>query len=324
MGVGTGAQAAPAQSAAGGSSVSPQQRAAAARVIGLLTAQQRAAEARLDAARKVVVTTGLEAQRLRARAAELVVARAHLTRLLSALPASSNHVIALDAAHSPFASTSSRADAAATTAEHAAEVSTRAAAVEQALVTERSRQASAVSAAVSALENNVHTGLGEFPAHGWGGAGTAAVTPASLDSYLESKASPIAGHGTDLLRSGVRWNIDPRLIVAIAGAESLFGLVTCAPYNGWGYGCPDGPVVFTSWGQGIDAVAKGLRTNYLDQGRTTVERIHLKYAPPAAANDPTGLNYAWPNNVSRFLLEQGGNPGNVEGPGASAASAGSS
>jgi len=150
------------------------------------------------------------------------------------------------------------------------------------------------------------------------------VTPASLDQYLESKASPIAGHGTDLMRSGVRWNIDPRLIVAISGAESLFGLVTCAPYNGWGFGCPSGPAVFTSWGQGIDAVARGLRVNYLDQGLTTVDQIHLKYAPPAAANDPSGLNYAWPNNVSRFLLEQGGNPGNVEGPGTNAASSGSS
>ena len=299
------------------------QQLAARRVIGVLDVRLHAAEGRLAAARRQIVITGEAARQLRARAEQLKVARARYAALLASLPGSSAALADVGVMHEPFAVRAAAADAAAATAERLAASVTSAAAAEQAVATELARQAAAISAAVDALHRHVHTGLSEFPAHGWGGPGTAAVTPESLDNYLASKASPLAGHGVDLMRSGLRWNVDPRLITSIAGAESLFGLVTCAPYNAWGYGCPNGPVVFASWAQAIDSVAQGLRQHYLDDGLTTVEQIHLRYAPPAAANDPTGLNYAWPNNVSRFLLEQGGNPADVEGPGAGAASAGS-
>lgn len=153
-----------------------------------------------------------------------------------------------------------------------------------------------------------------FPSFGWGGPRTSPVTAESIDRYLESKASPIAGSGVDFMKSGVKWNIDPRFVVAVSGAESYFGLQLCAPYNAWGWGCPNGPYRFASWAQAIEAISKGLRTGYLDDGLISVDRIHLRYAPPAAANDPTGLNYAWPNNVARFLNEQGGNVEDVAGP----------
>lgn len=135
---------------------------------------------------------------------------------------------------------------------------------------------------------------------------------AAIDAYLASKGSPMAGQGAAFVASGGRWQLDPRLLVAIAGAESSFGQITCAPFNAWGWGCPNGPYRFTSWADGIDTVAKGLRTNYLAEGRTSVAAINLKYAPIGAANDPTGLNNHWTVNVSRFLVEQGGNPNDVD------------
>jgi hypothetical protein len=140
-------------------------------------------------------------------------------------------------------------------------------------------------------------------------AGTSAV---QLDAYLVGKGSPMAGQGAALMASGGRWQIDPRLIVAISGAESSFGAITCAPYNAWGYGCPNGPYTFTSWADGIDAIAQGLRTNYLSEGRVSVALINLKYAPLGAANDPTGLNNNWTANVSKFLLELGGDPNDID------------
>jgi hypothetical protein len=150
-------------------------------------------------------------------------------------------------------------------------------------------------------------------------AGTAAPASAStlpsaaeIDAYLAGKGSPMAGQGSAFLASGGRWQIDPRLLVAIAGAESNFGSITCAPFNAWGYGCPNGPYEFTSWADGIDAVAQGLRTNYLAEGRTSVALINLKYAPIGAANDPTGLNNNWTINVSRFLIELGGDPNDID------------
>lgn len=122
----------------------------------------------------------------------------------------------------------------------------------------------------------------------------------------------MAGQGAAFLASGGAWKVDPRLLIAIAGAESSFGQITCAPYNAWGYGCPDGPYSFESWAEAIDTVARGLRTNYLAEGRTSVALIGMKYAPVGAGNDPTGLNNHWSINVSRFLLELGGNPDNVD------------
>jgi hypothetical protein len=144
------------------------------------------------------------------------------------------------------------------------------------------------------------------------GSGVAAPTAAQIDAYLASKGSPMVGQGAAFIASGGRWQMDPRLLVAISGAESSFGQLTCAPFNAWGYGCPNGPFVFQSWADGIDAVAEGLRTNYLAEGRTTVASINLKYAPLGAANDPTGLNNNWTVNVSRFLLELGGDPNDVD------------
>lgn len=135
---------------------------------------------------------------------------------------------------------------------------------------------------------------------------------ADLDAYLAGKGSPMAGQGSAFLASGGRWQVDPRLLVAIAGAESNFGSITCAPFNAWGWGCPNGPYEFTTWADGIDTVAEGLRTNYLAEGRVSVAQINLKYAPIGAANDPTGLNNHWTTNVSRFLIELGGDPTNVD------------
>ena len=101
------------------------------------------------------------------------------------------------------------------------------------------------------------------------------------------------------------------LIVAIAGAESNFGQTLCGSFNAWGWSCPNSPGQFASWSEGIERIAEGLRVGYFDEGRLAVATIQQKWAPSGAANDPTGLNNNWTTNVSRFLLEQGGDPGNV-------------
>lgn len=123
----------------------------------------------------------------------------------------------------------------------------------------------------------------------------------------------MAGQGAAFLESGVEHELDPRLIVAIAGAESYFGITTCAPYNAWGWGCPTSPFRFRSWAEGIETVTIGLRENYVDDGLSSIGEIHLRYAPPNATNDPTNLNYAWADNVARFLLEQDGDPQDIDG-----------
>jgi hypothetical protein len=149
---------------------------------------------------------------------------------------------------------------------------------------------------------------------GGGGGGYFATGDASaegIDAFLTSQGSPMAGSGILFMTSGQRWGIDPRLVVAIAGAESSFGQQLCAPHNAWGWGCPNGPYDFDSWGEGIETVTKYLRLSYIDEGYTTVAKIQTKYAPSGAANDPTNLNNHWVANVSKFLVAQGGNPNGI-------------
>ena len=54
----------------------------------------------------------------------------------------------------------------------------------------------------------------------------------SLDNYLNRKNSPMTGEGTNLMNSGQQYDLDPRLFVALAGAETGFGKeITAGQYN---------------------------------------------------------------------------------------------
>jgi cell wall-associated NlpC family hydrolase len=129
------------------------------------------------------------------------------------------------------------------------------------------------------------------------------MTAKQLDVYLRRKGSPLAGQGATFIQAGRRYGVSPALLVAISGAESSFGKISSGAHNpfGWGPG-----IDFPSWAAGIAAVAKGLRSGYLDQGRKTVASIGSKWAPSAATNDPTNLNSNWVQNVNSFLKELGG------------------
>lgn len=193
-------------------------------------------------------------------------------------------------------------------AEHAADR----AALQEAAAAKRAREQQATLAAFAPAAGSL---VASSFAIGSGGAPTAA----GIDAYLRSKGSPMVGQGAAFMASGQRWRVDPRLLVAIAGAESSFGQITCGPHNAWGWACPNDPADFATWAAGIDTVTKGLRRYYLDEGRTSVSLIQQKYCPVGAANDPTGLNSHWTTNVTKFLREQGGNPARVgPGPGGAA------
>ena len=143
------------------------------------------------------------------------------------------------------------------------------------------------------------------------GALPGSVSAANLDAYLASKASPLAGQGSALAAAGARHGVDPRFVAAVAGAESGFGRILCAPFNAWGYGCPDAPAGFGSWPEAIEKVSQGVHDGYLAQGRTSVPAISARWAPVGAANDPGNLNSDWSRNVATYLGEQGGDPANV-------------
>lgn len=133
-----------------------------------------------------------------------------------------------------------------------------------------------------------------------------------INQYLKRKNSPLAPYAKAIVKAGRKWGVSPYLIVAIAGAETSFA--TYGPSqkikNAWGWG-PH--IEFPTWQASINAIAKGLRTNYLDKGLTTVGQIGAKWAPIGAANDPNGLNNEWSRNVNAVLAELG-QQGKVVGP----------
>jgi len=54
---------------------------------------------------------------------------------------------------------------------------------------------------------------------------------------LRGKHSPLAEHGSIFIDNGIEFDVDPRLVIAIAGAETTFGTnMGCnAVFNAWSW-----------------------------------------------------------------------------------------
>lgn len=128
--------------------------------------------------------------------------------------------------------------------------------------------------------------------------------PHLMRQFLESYRSPLASYSDYILEISEKYGLDWRLLVGIAGNESLFGrVVPDDSYNAWGWGVHSrGTVRFRSWEAGIERVARSLKEDFIDQGLTTIELIMTKYAPVSVQN-----GYPWADNVHWFMerLEQG-------------------
>jgi cell wall-associated NlpC family hydrolase len=150
--------------------------------------------------------------------------------------------------------------------------------------------------------------LDKFAAFPAAPAATTGVDAAALDAYLVGKGSPFAGAGAAFVASAGQVGLDPRMLVAISGAETSFG--TYGPsqliHNPFGMGPGR---VYASWEEAIAAAANNLAGPlYLGAGKVTIGQISGTWAPLGAVNDPNNLNSNWTRNVSRYLAEMGGDP----------------
>lgn len=99
-----------------------------------------------------------------------------------------------------------------------------------------------------------------------------------LSQYLASYDSPLQYHAQDFIDAANEYNLDWKLIPAIAGVESTFGRFIPGGYNAWGWGVYGNQAIyFKSWREGIFEVARGLRENYLDQGLMNPYQINRVY-----------------------------------------------
>lgn len=114
----------------------------------------------------------------------------------------------------------------------------------------------------------------------------------------------LAGKGEMVAVIAEEYGLDPNLLASIMALETGWG-TSSAIKN---YNNPGGMMDpssnwmslkhYSSLEEGIRAVAKNLKENYIDQGLTTISSIGAKYCPVGAANDPNGTNSGWVPSVT--------------------------
>lgn len=100
-----------------------------------------------------------------------------------------------------------------------------------------------------------------------------------LADYLAKFDSPLRYHAQDFVDASREYGLDWKLVPAIAGVESTFGQFIPGGYNAWGWGVYGTQAIyFNSWREGIYAVSRGLRENYLNKGLIDPYSINRIYA----------------------------------------------
>lgn len=115
-----------------------------------------------------------------------------------------------------------------------------------------------------------------------------------LKEFLGQYNSPLIPFASDFVKIADKYDLDWKLVAAISGVESTFGMqIPYQSFNGWGWGIyGDNIIRFSSWTQGIETVSEGLRTNYINKwGARSVSEIGRFYAA-----SPT-----WAQRVSYFM-----------------------
>lgn len=125
---------------------------------------------------------------------------------------------------------------------------------------------------------------------------------AILRAYLQKYNSPLADYAETFVSQADLYNIDWRLVAAIAGRESTFAKQEPC-INAWGYGIYGTQTLcFASYDQGIRTISKDLREKYMNTwGAQTVWEIgHVYAASPTWAS---GVVY-FMNDIQHFALGQ--------------------
>jgi len=124
--------------------------------------------------------------------------------------------------------------------------------------------------------------------------------PAIVEQFLKKRNSPLAPYANYMVKVADQYQIDFRLLAAIAVKESGGGkAIPKDSYNAWGWGIYGDQVLgFNTWQDGIKKVAEGLKNEYIDKGYRTPQELMQKYVP--ASLEKGG---PWAQDVQEYLRE---------------------
>lgn len=118
-----------------------------------------------------------------------------------------------------------------------------------------------------------------------------------LRQYLSKYNSPLLPYADLIVSAADEYQLDFRLITAIAQKESnLCKIIPPGGYNCWGWGIhSQGSLGFQSYEEGIREVTAGIAKEYVGKGYDTIEKIMSKYTPLS--------NGSWALGVNQFMSE---------------------
>lgn len=93
--------------------------------------------------------------------------------------------------------------------------------------------------------------------------------------FLARHGSPMTRYSADIVAAGIRYRVDPRVVVAIAGVESTYGRY-CRGHNAWGWGSAR----WKSWPTAIDRYTRALSIEYRSLRTGRFMAASRTYCPP--------------------------------------------
>jgi hypothetical protein len=126
---------------------------------------------------------------------------------------------------------------------------------------------------------------------------SADARPELIRQYLDYWNSPLVPYSNLIVETADKYQLDFRLITAIAQQESnLCKIIPPGSNNCWGWGIHEkGTLGFSSYSEGVEEVSRGLREEYLNRGYSTIEEIMGKYTPLSKGS--------WAEGVNKFMSE---------------------
>ena len=113
--------------------------------------------------------------------------------------------------------------------------------------------------------------------------------------FFAKYKSPLEEYAGDIIAASERYDIDHRLLPAIAMQESnLCKRIIKDSYNCWGWGIYGSKITkFSNYPEAIETITRTLATKYKSKGLVTPEEVGKLYNPRNTNN--------WAENVTHFM-----------------------